>query len=305
MRNKFIPGSLFTILTVLFFSGSVSAQNSVTLPTGGLRYFLYGVLAFIILAIFFTVYYVKQRNKYRQEALLRTGKTKERSALRQWWSNLDKRFFTKAAPLEKEADVLLDHDYDGIKELDNALPPWWKWGFYFTIGVAIIYLLRFHVFKTGPTPEDEYNKEMQIASARMELYRSKNKELFDEKTVTLADAAGVADGKKIFTSTCFPCHGMKGEGGVGPNLTDQYWLHGGTINDIFKTIKYGVPDKGMQAWGKTYSATDIRNLASFILSLQGSNPPNAKAPQGNFFQPGQPADSSAMKKDSVKAAPVK
>ena len=162
--------------------------------------------------------------------------------------------------------LLLDHEADGIKELDNALPPWWKWGFYITIIVAVIYLLRFHVLKTGPTPLDEYNKEMQIASAKMDLYRSRNKALFDETNVTMADATGIAEGKKIFSGTCFPCHGQKGEGIVGPNLTDNYWLHGGSIGNIFKTITYGVPDKGMQAWGKTFSATDIKDLASFILT---------------------------------------
>jgi cytochrome c oxidase cbb3-type subunit 3 len=270
-----------------------------------MKNFLYYSVGFIVLALIATIYLVRVKNKFQKAAYLKTGKTKERSGLRKWWSRMDARFFTKAASLEKEADVLLDHDYDGIKELDNALPPWWKWGFYFTIIVAVIYLLRFHVFKTGPTPEDEYNKEMQIASAKMELYRSKNKAQFDETNVTVADAAGIAEGKKIFTGTCFPCHGQKGEGGIGPNLTDNYWLHGGSIGNIFKTITYGVPDKGMQAWGKTFSATDIRNLASFVLSLKGTNPPNAKAPQGDLYEPQKKIDSTATKKDSVVARPVK
>jgi cytochrome c oxidase cbb3-type subunit 3 len=90
--------------------------------------------------------------------------------------------------------------------------------------------------------------------------------------VTLADATGIAEGDKIYHSNCFACHGAKGEGGVGPNLTDNYWLHGGTINDIFKTIKIGVPEKGMQAWDKTYSPDQIKNLASYIKTLAGTNP---------------------------------
>jgi len=206
----------------------------------------------------------------------------------------------------KEADVLLDHDYDGIKELDNALPPWWKWGFYITVVVAIIYMFRFHVTKTGPTPLEEYDQEMRIAAAEMENFRMNSKEAFDEKTVTLADATGIAAGKKIFTGTCFPCHGANGEGNaVGPNLSDKYWLHGGSLGNVFKTITIGVPDKGMQAWGKTFSPTDIRNLASFVLSLQGSNPANAKAPQGNIFEPAKVSDSSAVKKDSLQTKPAK
>jgi cytochrome c oxidase cbb3-type subunit 3 len=305
MRNNLFKRFFSTALVLLIFSFAASAQSKISLPTGGLKYFLYSVLGFLILVIALTTYFVRQKNKYQREAILKSGKPMERSRLRQWWSNLDKRFFTKAAPLEKEADVLLDHDYDGIKELDNALPPWWKWGFYLTIGVAVIYLLRFHVFKTGPTPEQEYNTEMQIAATKMEAFKSKNKEQFDEKNVTMADATGIAEGKKIFSGTCFPCHGAKGEGGIGPNLTDQYWLHGGTIQNVFKTITDGVPDKGMQAWGKTFSAAEIRDLASFVLSLQGTNPPNAKAPQGDLFTPGKATGSTAAKKDSVSTQPVK
>jgi cytochrome c oxidase cbb3-type subunit 3 len=233
-------------------------------------------------------------------------KTKERPAtsFRQWWANLDARLFTKAIPLEKEADHVLDHDYDGIRELDNALPPWWKYGFYITILVAVIYLLRFHVWHTGPTPEQEYNTEMATAAKQIEEYRKKAGDMVDEKTVTLADAAGIAEGKKIFQSNCFACHGAKGEGGVGPNLTDNYWLHGGTINEVFKTIKYGVPEKGMQSWEKTYSPSEIRDLASYVKSLAGTNPPNAKAPQGEPFEE-KGGDKKAPAKDSTAAVAKK
>lgn len=306
MRNNFFTRFYITFLAVFFFSTVGFAQDA---GSGAVKNswngFLVGVIIFLLIICFVFAIVILQLSHLLKDARVANPKPKEVSSFRKWWSNLDKRVFTKAAPLEKEADVLLDHDYDGIKELDNALPPWWKWGFYFTITVAVIYMLRFHVFKTGPTPEQEYNTEMQVAAAKMDLYRSKNKELFDEKTVTLADANGVANGKKIFTGTCFPCHGSKGEGGVGPNLTDKYWIHGGTINDVFKTIKYGVPDKGMQPWGKTFSATDIRNLASFVLSLQGTNPPNPKAPQGNLFEPGKITDSTSVKKDSAAVQTVK
>lgn len=223
---------------------------------------------------------------------------KPATSFRQWWSNLDARLFTKAIPLEKEADHLLDHDYDGIRELDNSLPPWWKYGFYVTIGVAIFYLFRFHVWNTGPTPEQEYQKEMAVAAKQIEEYRKKAGDMVDEKTVTMADAKGIAEGQKIFQSNCFACHGAKGEGGVGPNLTDSYWLHGGTINDVFKTIKYGVPDKGMQAWEKTYSPSQIKALASYIKSLAGTNPPNAKAPQGDPFDE-KKTDPKVAPKDST------
>ncbi|MBS1919143.1 MAG: c-type cytochrome [Bacteroidetes bacterium] len=305
MRNLFQKHSILTALIIFLFSGSAYAQNNISFPSGGMKYFFYSVLGFLILAIIFTAYFIKQRNKYRQEALLRTGKPMPLSGFRKLWSNFDKKFFTKAASIEKESDVLLDHDYDGIKELDNTLPPWWKWGFYLTIIVAVIYLLRFHVFKTGPTPEQEYNNEMQIAATKIEANKSKNKIQLDENNVTMADATGIAEGKKIYSGTCFPCHGAQGEGGIGPNLTDKYWLHGGSIHNIFKTITDGVPDKGMQAWGKTFTPEEIRDLSSFVLSLQGTNPPNAKAPQGDLYVAAKASDSVAVKKDTIKQKPAK
>jgi len=226
--------------------------------------------------------------------------TTEKVSFKQKWAELNQRIFTKAVPVEKEEDILLDHDYDGIKELDNALPPWWKWGFYITVVVAVIYFVRFHVLETGPTPEQEYNTEMSMAAAQMEEYRKKSNNMVDEKTVTMADAAGIADGKQIFQKSCFMCHGSNGEGSVGPNLTDDFWLHGGSINDVFKTIKYGVTDKGMQAWEKTYSPSQIKNLASYIKSLRGTNPANAKAPQGEAYTEAATADSTAtIRKESV------
>jgi len=292
-------------VATLAFSMTAFSQGS-SLPTGGMKYFLYGAIAFVIASLSLAIYFLMLKNKYQKEARIRSGKLHDRSALRKWWSDLDKKYFTKAASLEKEADVLLDHDYDGIKELDNALPPWWKWGFYFTVIVAVIYMFRFHVTKTGPTPLEEYNYEMKIAAAEMENFRMNNKEAFDEKTVTLADATGIAAGEKIFAGTCFPCHGAIGEGNaVGPNLTDEYWLHGGSLGNVFKTINIGVPDKGMQAWGKTFSPTDIRNLASFVLSLQGTKPANAKAPQGNLFEAAKTSDSTAVKKGSLQTKPAK
>ena len=304
MRINFVFRIIILAFATLIFNTQVFARGS-SFPTGGLKYFLYGVIAFVVVSLSLAIYFLTLKNKYMKEARLRSGKFHERSQLRQWWSKLDQKYFTKAASLEKEADVLLDHDYDGIKELDNALPPWWKWGFYITIVVGVIYLFRFHVIKTGPTPLQEYDNEMRIAAAHLEDFRKNSREAFDETTVTLADEKGIAEGKKIFTGTCFPCHGANGEGNaVGPNLTDKYWLHGGSLGNVFKTISIGVPDKGMQAWGKTFSPTDVRNLASFVLSLQGTNPANAKAPQGNLFEVGKTRDSTVAKKDSL-TLPVK
>ena len=296
---KNIISKILMITSITLFALQANAQ-SITGLGAGMEYFLFGAIAFTVFALVFAAYFLGLKNRFQREADLKTGRVHQ-SGLRKWWSDLDKKYFTKAASIEKEADVLLDHDYDGIKELDNALPPWWKWGFYFTVVVAVIYLFRFHVIKTGPTPLDEYETEMNIAAAKMENFKKNSKEAFNETTVTLADAKGIAEGKKIFSGTCFPCHGASGEGNaVGPNLTDKYWLHGGSLGNVFKTISDGVPDKGMQAWNKQFSPTEIRNLSSFILSLQGTKPPNAKAAQGNLYEPGKAPDSTTVKNDTLK-----
>lgn len=306
MRNKYLTRFYFVLLSMLLFSQGSFAQNTDdTAAKSPINSILIGVAIFLVILCFALAITTLQLTRLLREARIANPKSKKVSGLSKWWSNLDKKVFTKAAPLEKEADVLLDHNYDGIKELDNALPPWWKWGFYITIIVAVIYLFRFLVFKTGPSPEEEYAKEMQTAAIKLEKYRdaNKSKEEINETNVTLADATGISEGKKIFTGTCFPCHGTNGEGGIGPNLTDNYWLHGGSIHDVFKTITYGVPDKGMQAWGNTFSPSEIRDLASYVLSLKGSNPPNAKAPQGDLYEPGKTADSTTVKKDTLTNKP--
>lgn len=190
---------------------------------------------------------------------------------------------------------MFDHDYDGIKELDNDLPPWWKYGFYLTIVVGAVYLFNFHVAKTGDLQEIEYKKDVEQAEAAKAAYMASAANNVDETSVKLlTDPADIAAGKNIFEGTCATCHLKLGEGSVGPNLTDDYWLHGGSIQDIFKTIKYGYPDKGMKSWKDDYSPLQIAQLASFIKSIRGTNPPNAKAPQGELYT------EKAMVPDSLK-----
>jgi len=281
---------------------SVSAQGGETasVKTMSDQTFLLIIIGILLFALLVMAMVLLRMSNLVREIKKESSYVKRQSGFAAWWNKLDKKIFTKAVPVEKEADVLMDHDYDGIKELDNALPPWWKWGFYLTLIVGVFYLLRFHVWKTGPAPEEEYAREMQLAAVRLEKNKSNTGEELNENTVTLADAAGIAEGKKLFMGVCNTCHGNNGEGNaIGPNLTDKYWLHGGSINDVFRTIVNGVPEKGMQSWKKNYTSAEIRNLASYILSLQGSNPPNAKAPQGELYTGVPAADSSAVKKDTT------
>lgn len=249
---------------------------------GGLNYAGFWTLASVIIieviVIMFFMFFIKRI----QEELLPETKVSTWS-LKAWWTKMDKRFFTKAIAVEKEADVMLDHDYDGIRELDNSLPPWWKYGFYITIVVAVIYLFNFHVMGYGKNPTEEYNTEMEQARIAMEAYQSMNADKVDESNLQMPSPAGLDEGKEIFNSVCWTCHGKLGEGGTGPNLTDNYWIHKGSLTDVYLSIKHGYPDKGMQAWEKNYSPKQINNLAGYIQTLKGTNPPNPKAPQGDLY----------------------
>ena len=258
------------------YYGGLSSLSFWTLST---------VLVLELVVIFVLIYFI--RNLWRilnPSPLVVTEARQSSSWLKTTWASLDKKFLTKAAPIEQEADIMLDHDYDGIKELDNALPPWWKYGFYITILVAVFYMLKFEVWHTGLNPTEEYNTEMAEAKAETDAYLASMKENVDEKSVVMLDAAGIAAGKTLFTKTCVACHSPNGGGGVGPNLTDNYAIHGAAIQDIFKTIKYGYPDKGMQAWQSNFSPVEMQQLASYVKSLVNTNVAEGKAPQGDLIK---------------------
>ncbi len=185
-------------------------------------------------------------------------------------------------PLSEEKDMMLEHQFDGISELDNPTPAWFMWLFYSTIAFAFVYMMYFHVFEYGKMQEEEYDIEMAAAKAEREVYLATSANNIDESSVKDSHEAGVLDaGKSVYNTSCVACHGDKGQGLVGPNLTDVYWLHGGKIGSIFKTIKYGVPEKGMISWEKTLSPKQISDVSNYIISLKGTNPANAKAPQGD------------------------
>lgn len=188
---------------------------------------------------------------------------------------------TDAVPIEEEESILLDHNYDGIKELNNNLPPWWKWMFYLTIIFSFVYIFRYHFSGSGKLQAAEYEEEMLIAAADKKAFMEKSANSVDESSVKVVTE--FTKGKEIFIEMCAACHGKNMEGGVGPNLTDEYWIHGGSIQDVFKSIKYGFPEKGMIAWQSQLSPAQMQEIASYIASMKGSNPANAKAPQGNLW----------------------
>jgi cytochrome c oxidase cbb3-type subunit 3 len=200
-----------------------------------------------------------------------------------WYKNLMKRL-TKSEPVENEMALLLDHDYDGIKELDNQLPPWWLYLFYGGIVFAAVYLIRYEVMD-GDNQETELRKEMAQAKIDVAKYMLTAPDMMSEKDVTkLTDAASLASGKAIYTTNCAACHRADGGGQIGPNLTDDHWVFGGDVKNLFHTITNGGRDgNGMVAWKATLKPTEIQEVASYVLSLQGSNPKDPKAPDGELW----------------------
>ncbi len=175
--------------------------------------------------------------------------------------------------------LISDHEYDGIQELDNDMPPWWKYLFYITIILAIVYFLGVHVFGFIDHQNEKYEKEM--ANAKLSVSEL---DIINAKTaVVLKDEGSLADGKETFDKICSVCHGKFGEGLIGPNFTDEYWIHGGSMEDLFTVVIEGVPAKGMISYKTQLSGEKIQNALSYILNLQETDPPNQKAAEGELW----------------------
>ncbi|WP_300666440.1 c-type cytochrome [Fluviicola sp.] len=183
-----------------------------------------------------------------------------------------------SVPIEEEASILMDHEYDGIRELDNNLPPWWVWGFYLTILFAVGYILYYHVFN-GPSQLTEYNNSMTQAQKEIDAYLKEAAMNVDENNVTLlTDPADLDKGKSLFQANCATCH-KDGSGDIGPNLTDNYWLYGNDIKDVFGTIKNGTSN-GMPEHASKLNPIQLQDVASYVLSLKYIP---GKEPQGTEY----------------------
>jgi cytochrome c oxidase cbb3-type subunit III len=204
----------------------------------------------------------------------------------------------------------LDHDYDGIKELDNDLPPWWKYGFYLTIVMAIVYLTGYHVTGTFKSSQQEYESELADAEKAVSEYRTKMALNVDETNVVfLTEADKLSAGQAVYVKNCAVCHGNEGQGTIGPNFTDNYWIYGGHAKDMFVVVKNGAKN-GMKAWKDELTPTEMQNVISYINSLKGTNPANPKAPQGDLFEDAATSSDttvSAMSNavDSIKIIEIK
>lgn len=295
------PVAIVTGLLLLLTGSAMAQDNAEALQTavagqktyGGLSAFVFYTMISIIfvemLVILVLLFNILSLLREHRAKAAETAAEKPR-LLRLWWSRLN-----KFRPVEQESDIELDHEYDGIRELDNRLPPWWLYGFYVTIIFGVVYLWRYHVSYSAPLSREEFEIAVKKADEEVKVYLAQKGESVDENTVTVsADAADLTEGKKIYTTACVACHKDDGGGMVGPNLTDDYWLHGGDIKSIFKTIKYGI--NAMPQWQTSYSNKQIAQVASYIISLHGTNPPGAKAPEGELFKKENAADAAAETK---------
>lgn len=280
-----------SIPSIAFAQGESSTMNEPLLKITEREIWIVGAIDIVLLGVFWFM----KRLFDNMVAMTRTKEEQAEHEVRE--VQAFNKILTDAVPVEREHEVLMDHDYDGIQELDNNLPPWWKWGFYFTIGFAIVYLLNYHVFGTGDLQIAEYNKEIEKANADISAYLKESALNVDETSVTiLTESSDLSAGLEIYKTYCAVCHGQNGEGMVGPNMTDDYWIYGPDIKDLFKTIKYGAKN-GMKSWKDELNPLEMQQVASYLKSLHGTNPANQKEAQGDYYPAESveeaPADSTA------------
>ena len=276
-----VPGTMFLVTTATLFWMLISAN----------------LILFVVL--------LAQLNVLRGMVRTLSGREEEELALAKEaeepsFADTILHKLTQAVDVEHEEDVLMHHEYDGIRELNNVLPPWWLWLFYGTIIWGVVYLVNVHILGVMPLQAEEYEQEMAQAKEDVAAYLAQFSNLVDESNVTVAtDEATLASGESIYKQFCVACHGANGEGGVGPNMTDAYWIHGGGIKNVFKTIKYGVPQKGMISWQSQLKPSEMQAVASYILTLQGTDPPNQKEPQGEIWkEEAAPAEEAPVEEEA-------
>ena len=283
MRKKF---SYFSICISLFLVSSSFAQTTTTTAKPDFPPSYYDIVAMFLIAIIIIsfiaiVYYEGRKGSAEEEVLV-----KQPSAFAKF-----RRAITKTTPVETEHELLLDHDYDGIRELDSKVPPWFLWLFYISIFFAVVYMLDYHVLNSSPLQDEEYQLQVQQAEVERAALINSGAFLNEESVTLLTDPAALDAGKQIFTTNCVACHAADGGGLVGPNLTDDYWIHGGGIKNIFKVIKYGVVAKGMISWQSQLNPKQMQDVASYVISLHGTSPANPKQQEGTIWKE---SDSTAV-----------
>lgn len=273
--------------------------------------FIYILVAAVLILLVVTLSYMLQVNRLLYKKVLNLQAEKSGVTLPgesygaavedDFWTRLRKKYWEDAVPMEREHEIMGEHVFDGIRELDNRLPPWWVNMFLITVIWGGIYMWYYHFGGSGPSSAKEYEIAVETAKKEMATALAGKANLVDENTVVaLTDPAALAEGSTTFKSVCAACHGQAGEGGVGPNLTDEFWIHGGGAKNVFKTIKYGVPDKGMISWQSQLKPSDMQKVTSYILTLKGTNPANPKEPQGEKWVEEAAAPAATPAADTTK-----
>lgn len=245
--------------------------------------FLVALIFFISLDIILLAIQNVMFKSLSEEAKEKYLRAREERLMKFNWKVLLRKM-NNAKPVSEERDIELDHNYDGIKELDNTLPPWWLYSFYASIVFAFGYMIYYHALD-GENQVMEYESEMMAAKIAVEEYKKNAPDLVDAENVSLlTETADLEKGAALFQTNCMACHAADGGGGIGPNLTDEHWILGGGIKNVFHTISEGGrAGKGMVAWKSSLKPTEIQQVSSYILSLHGSEPANPKEAEGDIW----------------------
>ncbi len=278
--KSYIKTFLFAIVVyaiLWYLSGSISAIDFVKKPE-----IVFG-LVILLIAILFNGKVTKELHDIQYEKLSEEEKAKL-SVKNNWLERAYKKSLG-SKPIEEEHEIILDHNYDGIKELDNNLPPWWVYSFYISIIFAVFYMLKYEVFD-GDNQYDELATEYAQAKTAIEEYKKTAKNLVDFNTVELlTESSDLNKGKALYETNCVACHKSDGGGGIGPNLTDENWILGGGIKNVFKTVSEGGRDgKGMIAWKQSMKPVEIAQVSSYLLQFKGTTPAEPKDPEGDIWQ---------------------
>jgi cytochrome c oxidase cbb3-type subunit III len=287
--NSGIVTTIAVLIGSLFFMGYNNTASAITFNEAGeagenMPYLIVEnsdlyALVLINLTLLGVLFYLRRMFKEFM-SLIHTKKEQETEAASEAIKKINQ-VLTDAVPIEEEHTILMQHEYDGIRELDNNLPPWWVWGFYATIIFAVVYIFNYHVLGTSDLQTEEYNKEVAQAKKEVDAYLSKMAMNVDETNATLlTEAKDLSAGKALFETNCVTCHNPKGEGSIGPNLTDNFWIYGPDVKDLFKTIKLGTPN-GMPEHASKMNPVQLQQVSSFVLSLPFTNGP--KGPEGKEY----------------------
>lgn len=286
--NRIKSGSAKVLipLGLLMWSTSLMAQGTVPVSTPGMSATAMTILLIFVISaeMLLILFFASKTNDFIQKMEVKEVTEAKPATLMAWlkakWAAMNFK-----QPIEEEYKIDTGHSYDGIRELDNIVPPWFTTAFLLTIVFGIGYLYRYHIAKSAPLQIEEYQNEITMANLKHDEYLKTQASSIDENNVTLMTGADLDAGKKTFVALCAACHKTDGGGMVGPNLTDEYWIHGGSIKNLFTTIKYGVPDKGMISWKEQLNPQQMAQVANYILTLKGTNPPDAKEKQGTLYVP--------------------